>query len=146
MSSIPLFPRSFRAVGLVLLVPGIVLGVMVLYQEFYFSFLTIQNFHRHAIDFGTRDENFTNELAAAMNLIALLFIAFSRYKIEDEYINQLRLKALYLAVWANYLLLLIAIFLIYGGDFWTLTLYNIYTILIIYIVTFYYLSYKMNRA
>lgn len=146
MSSIPLLPRWFRTVGLIVIGPAVILGLKVLNHEFYFEWLSVNNFHHHPPDFGTSGENFTNELAAIVNLLALLFIAFSRLKIEDEYSSQLRLKALYIAVWVNYLMFMLAVFLVYGADFWSVTMYNVYTILIIYIITFYFLRYKMDKA
>lgn len=146
MSSLPLLPKWFRTLGIILIAPAILLGALVLYRDFSFAWLTIPNFHAHPPDFGSSDENFTNELAAMFILVALLFIAFSRYKVEDEFISQVRLKALYLAVWVNYILLLVGIFLIYGSNFWSLTIYNLYTILIIYIITFYYLRYNLGKA
>ena len=90
-------------------------------------------------------ENFTNELAAIGVALSLIFIAFSREEIEDEYIMKLRLESLLVAVLVNYGLLLLAIAFIYSMGFFLALVYNMYTILILFIARFYWVKHKQQK-
>jgi peptidoglycan/LPS O-acetylase OafA/YrhL len=131
-----LLPNKFKKVGLLLLLPSFILGIFNLYYEFEFGFLTIENTAKG--DFGG-DINLTDELALTGTILGLLFIAFAREKQEDEYIESIRLKSLQWAVLVNYFLLLIATWLVHGGHGFTfidVMIYNMLTVLIIFIVRF----------
>jgi len=69
-------------------------------------------------------------------IISLFFIAFSKEKNEDEFIAKIRLESLLWATYINYAVLIIAILFVYGGSaFWVLV-YNIFTILLFFIIRF----------
>lgn len=74
-----------------------------------------------------------------------LLIAFSREKIEDEFIAKLRLSSFMWAVLANYLILLFLMIFIYGMAFLNVMIYNMFTILVLFIIRFHYLLIK-NRV
>lgn len=69
-------------------------------------------------------------------MVGLLFIAFSKEKIEDEYIAKLRGDSLIWAVIANAILLIIASALVYDGWFLYVSFFNLYTLLILFIIKF----------
>ncbi|MBK6498703.1 MAG: hypothetical protein IPG00_11315 [Saprospiraceae bacterium] len=48
------------------------------------------------------DVNFTQTIIGLLNIFALLFIAFSKEKEEDEFIRKVRLDALVMATYVNY--------------------------------------------
>lgn len=77
---------------------------------------------------------------------ALLLISYSREKDEDEYISRLRLESLQIAVITNYILLLIASLIWHWLDFLAVMMYNMFTILIIFIIRFHYLLYRQKKA
>ena len=130
-----LFPHSYRLIGWVILLPTIALGLAVLYGDFQWSFLTLPII---TMEFpgGKIPVNLTDELAALGVIGGLLLIAFSREKVEDEMINQLRLEALQWSVYANYLILSILIVAVHGTDFMMVMLYNMFTILLVFIARF----------
>ena len=125
-----LFPNKFKKIGWLLLVPSIILGLLSLHMEYEFEF------------FEVGDENFTNEFAGIAVLVSLLFIGFSKMRIEDEYTMKVRLDSLLWSIYVNYAMVLIAFLVVYGGDFFTVVVYNIYTPMIIYIARFHYYFYK----
>jgi hypothetical protein len=71
--------------------------------------------------------------------------AYTKERNEDEYIDQLRLEAMQIAIYVNYLILLISNFIFYGGDFWRVQDINFLTIPIIYIARFQYKLYRINK-
>jgi FlaA1/EpsC-like NDP-sugar epimerase len=131
-----LLPNKFKRIGLLLLLPSFILGIFNLYHEFEFGFLTIKNTAKGDFD---GDINLTDEFALTGTIVGLLFIAFAREKQEDEYIQSIRLKSLLWAVLVNYLFLLIATWLVHGSHGFTfidVMIYNMLTVLIIFIVRF----------
>jgi hypothetical protein len=140
-----LLPHKFKRIGLLLLLPSFILGIFNLYNEFEFGFLTIENTAKGDFD---GDINLTDEFALTGTIVGLLFIAFAREKQEDEYIESIRLKSLQWAVLVNYFLLLIATWLVHGAQGFTfidVMIYNMLTVLIIFIVRFH-LVLRKNRV
>jgi len=133
-----LLPHSFKAIGLVLLIPALVLGVFVWHFDLELEFLTIENFRIGEGFFSEKEskENFTNEIAGISLILSLIFIGFSKLKTEDEYLMKLRLDSLKLGILVNYALLTLAFLFAYDFDFLHVIVYNLYTPLIIYIIMF----------
>jgi hypothetical protein len=65
-----------------------------------------------------------------------MMVGFSKEKNEDEYIANLRLSSLMWAVWVNYALLLLSFIFVYGMGFLHVMIYNMFTVLIIFIGRF----------
>ena len=142
-----LFPNQFKKLGWVLLFLSIILG---LYWIIYFpepSFLDV------TIPFGadngflnsTRD-NFFNELIGIFLIMSLLWVAFSKEKQEDEFINKLRLDSLVWATYFNYFILLLSMFLFYGLNFLDVMVYNLFTLLLFFIIRFNLKLHKSKKA
>jgi hypothetical protein len=141
MESKLLLPNRYKRLGVLLLLPSLVLGIFVRFFDFQFSFLSLsigksvineKNIHLEDTI------NLTDELALTGIIIALLFIAFAREKTEDEYIAQTRLESLKWAVLINYVLLLIATWLVHGLAYIDVMMYNMLTVIIIFIIRFNY--------
>jgi hypothetical protein len=123
-----LFPNRFKKVGWVLLVPGLVLTIMSIFSinfnlldipkssfnffnegNFFSNWTTVQNVH--PIPFfesyekapSRYSEDFTGEIVMTLVALGFLLVAFSREKIEDEYIAKVRLESF---VWGFYLYVL----------------------------------------
>ncbi|GAB3932956.1 hypothetical protein [Mucilaginibacter myungsuensis] len=98
-----LFPSIFRILGILMAIPGFILGYLVVFKEY-----KIPDFVLHLRDHASLDraeyENFTNELALALVVVGLVFIAFSKVKREDELTARIRLNALYWAILTNYII------------------------------------------
>ena len=133
-----LLPNKYKWVGIFLLIPTLLLGILVRFRDFSLGFLDMPFAKKISTGSLNLDENInlTDELALSGIIVGLLFIAFAREKQEDEYISSIRLESLQWAVLINYSLLLIAIWAIHGFAFLDVMVYNMLTVLIIFIVRF----------
>lgn len=139
-----LFPHSFRLLGGLIFIPSLVLGLATLYAEFEWKFLTVSFIQTDF--FGQRvNQNLTNEVAGLGLIIGLMMIAFSREKVEDEMIGQLRLEALQWSVYANYLILAISMLTVFDEDFFSVMIYNMFTVLLVFIARFRWLIHRNNQ-
>jgi hypothetical protein len=141
MKSRFLLPAHYRKIGWVIFIPFLVLGIASLHMDFQFDWLQV-NRDKSFFDGNT---NFTDEIAAIGVLIGLIFVAFSREQIEDEFVMQLRLDSLVVAVLINYALLFLAILFVYGMDFIYVWVYNMYTVLILFIARFYWVKMRQSK-
>jgi hypothetical protein len=80
-----------------------------------------------------------------MVLVGLFLIAFSKEKIEDEQITQLRLDSLRWAIYLNYAILLFSLVFTQGGDSNHMLRLNIWLPLLFFILRFQWVLYRMNR-
>ena len=136
-----LFPHRYRLIGWLLFVPAVLLGLACMYAEFQLEFLTIGRL-KGIVDWPV---NLTDELATLGVMTGLLFIAFARERVEDEMISRLRLESLQWAVYLNYLILGVAVLLIHGDKFIDVLIYNLFTVLIVFIIRFRLLLRKQER-
>ena len=93
---------------------------------------------------------FTNEqtffiVSILILILGLLLVAFSKEKVEDEQIAQLRLQSLQWAIYLNYLVFVLCVLFIYGTNFLAVILYNTITPLLIFIIRFRWKLYQLNR-
>jgi hypothetical protein len=149
MKSSLLLPSRYKWIGIIVLVPSLILGILVRFKDFSFDFLTLpskakQEGMQKIFNF---DEiiNLTDELALTGIIIGLLFIAFAREKQEDEFIGKIRLESLQWAVLINYVLLLVATWLVHGLGYIDVMMYNMLTILIFFIIRFHTVLFR-NRS
>ena len=140
-----LFPRQYKIPGIILLVFGLVF--FYISQHFDKEFIIWHNLRPHSLGGGdpAKDECFDNEIQLAAVLIGLVLISFSKEKIEDEQINQLRLESLQWAVYVNYAVFFVIIFTVYGLNFFAFTMYNVLTLLVFFILRFRWAIYRNSR-
>jgi hypothetical protein len=142
-----LFPHRYRLVGWLLFIPAFLLGLATMYYQFEWSFMDVALpewavagaaalLHVEAGKDTVVVLNLTNELAALGAITGLLLIAFSKEIVEDEMISQLRLEALQWSVYINYSVLAVAVLLIHGLAFYEVTVYNMFTLLLVFIARF----------
>jgi len=79
-------------------------------------------------------------------LVGLFLIAFSKEKIEDEQIAQLRLDSLRWAIYLNYLILLLSLVFTNGIDFIDILRLNLWVPLLFFIIRFRWVLYRLNRS
>lgn len=149
MKSNYLFPHKYKKIGWMILVPSAIIGFIVLLGDYEPAFL---NWHVPAIFideflgekqlFGISQENVLNEILGVLTIIGLLLVAFSKEKYEDEFIAKVRLESLVWATFINYGILLIALILVYGLSFLWVMVFNMFTILMFFIIRFNWLIYK----
>ena len=126
-----LLPHRFQKWGWILFLPFAALLFANNYFEFSFDILEFQV--REGGLFEDSKENFTNEIALIGVFIALFFLAFSKEKEEDEYIQKLRLDSLLVACYANTFVLILGTLFFYGFGYLEFMGYNMFTIQLIFI-------------
>lgn len=146
MKASNLLPYRVKRLGWIILLPSIFLGVMVLYFEFVIPGFEIKIPYATTFMSGKPImNNLTDELVSIIVIVSLALIAFSEEKEEDEWVSKVRLESLQWSVYANYILLILAILFVYDMHFFEALVYNMYTILILFILRFnYVLRVKFN--
>jgi|KBSMisStaDraftv2_1062788.scaffolds.fasta_scaffold01237_18 hypothetical protein len=81
-----------------------------------------------------------------MVLAGLFLIAFSKERIEDEQIVQLRLDSLRWAIYLNYAILLCSLVLTSGGESHHILMLNIWLPLLFFILRFQWVLWRLNRS
>ncbi len=134
-----LLSHKWRNIGWVLLPFAIAFLIAAIVYEYTVPFLVFGHPKLSAGDtFDIKNNNLTDELSILFTFISLFCIAFSKEKVEDEYVAAVRLKALQVSVYVNYAVLVISLFTIYGLSFLYVLYGNLFTILIIFIMVYYY--------
>lgn len=132
------------ALGLSVIVWGLFIGEVVPFKleiNFPWPFPGSKGFLDPQVYDGHITLDIVDELLCILMITGLFIVAFSRQKVEDERIAQIRLEALQWGIYANYLTLILCILFIYGGPFLLVLSYNMFTPLLIFIARFYWLLY-----
>lgn len=148
-----LFPNKFKYIGLVLLIPSVLLGILYLFFDVQIEFLDAQVpalfsqglFNEGRDSTSMIENNLTDELASIFFLISSIFLAFSKEKFEDEYIVKVRLESLVWAVYVNYGILLICLIFIYDFSFLMVMILNLFTILIFFNLRYYFKLFQLKH-
>ncbi|MES2479708.1 MAG: hypothetical protein V4561_11520 [Bacteroidota bacterium] len=149
-----LLPNRYKKLGWILFCPTLVLAIYTLATHLELKWLDAQVFSllpQFSLGSTTNNKwffqvNLTNTLVGVIFIISCLLIGFSKEQNEDEYISKLRLQSLLWAVLLNYCLLLAAFILIYDIGFLNVMLYNMFTVLLLFIFRFHYLLYRSKAA
>jgi hypothetical protein len=143
-----LFPHQFRMIGWVLAIVAVV-GYLCL-PEFQFKMpsLYFDTFFDDENEGGFFRMARTNSLSIAMVLltIGLLFIGFSKEKVEDEFVQYLRAQSL---IWATYItaaLFIVATLLIYGITYIYVPYLVFFVFLILFIIKFRIEVHRFNKG
>lgn len=147
-----LFPSYFKKIGWILLPLFLLFSISVLYMQKDWG-LNVDTFALletgigdDALWFKISRQDLGDEIAFLGMTLSLLFIAFSKQKEEDEYISQIRLESLIWAVIANYVILTAATWLVYGFAYFQVTIYNMFTVLVLFIIKFHLALYKLKKS
>ncbi len=149
-----LLPHQLKKWGWVLLILGIVAGIicMILGVDFGDIFkikvfsISSEDFFNKSPSFSFIENGILDELISIFIIIGGIIVGFSKTKIEDEYIAQLRLSSLVWAVYVSCVVLLLATVFVYGFSFLNVMIYNMFTVLLFFIIRFHLLLYKLNKA
>lgn len=140
-----LLPHSFRIIGFILLPIAVSLLIMVFMYDYSFPFLSYGHAELKKGTFDLVNHDFSDEAAMLLTFISLFMVAFSKERIEDEYLQKIRLKALQISVYVNYAVLVVGTVTIYGLSYLYVLYGNLFTILIIFIVVYYYKAHFSTR-
>ena len=139
-----LFPYNSRFVGIALIL--IHIPIKMLWDAHYAG-----GYDHHSPPTDTDDFLFSPPHlffigTTLMVLVGLFLIAFSKEKIEDEQIVQLRLDSLRWAIYLNYAILLFSLIFTRGNDSHHILLLNIWLPLLFFILRFQWVMYRLNRS
>ncbi len=147
-----LFPNRFKLPGWFLLGLGIVLGFVYIFFQESPGFLNQkvfamvdQEFLHPVILFQMVQTNLFGDIIAILLISGGLFVAFSKEKIEDEYISKIRLESLVWATYINYFVIIFSIIFIYGTAFLWILIFNMFTLLFFFIIRFYWLKKSVKK-
>ena len=150
-----LLPNKCKLIGWIFLIPSTILGLLVIFKEIKFKFLevkvlTISSGGTAPWDstnfFKIETENITGTIIGIVFLVSALLVAFSREKNEDEFISKSRLESLLWATIINYTILLFCFIFFYEFGFWYVMIFNMFTILILFILRFNYILYRSSKS
>lgn len=153
MSNKLLLPNRFKWIGWFLLIPSTILGLVLSFTDFEAFQIKSKMFAIYSDEFmgpsqffSLIETNITNTLIGALFIVGALFVGFSKEKTEDEFIAKIRLSSLLWAVWVNYILLFLCFLFVYGMSFLSVMLYNMFTVLIIFIIRFNFMLYRNSKT
>ena len=148
-----LLPHKYKKLGWFILVPVTILGLILIFTDYeafpiqakVFAILN-DEFLGEKQSFSFIRTNITNTIIGILFIVGALLVSFSKEKIEDEFIANIRQTSLLWAVLVNYILLLLAFVFIYGTPFLNVMVYNMFTVLIIFIIRFNYVLYLNSKS
>ena len=143
-----LFPHRFRIVGWVLAIVAVVGYLWLPEIHFKMPSLYFDTFFDDENESGFFRMATANSLSIAMILltIGLLFIGFSKEKVEDEFVQYLRAQSL---IWATYVtatLFIATTLLIYGIAYIYVPFLVFYVFLILFIIKFRIEVHRFNKG
>lgn len=148
-----LFPNRYKRIGWILLIPSSILGILILFFDFNFKSLDSKVFTIYSDGFGVEktimglfDGNYVNTIAGILFLIGAILVAFSKEKQEDEFISKTRLESLVWAIYVNYAILAFCTLFFFNLEYLIVMIFNMFTILIFFIIRFYYILYRSNKS
>ena len=150
MKSNFLFPHHFKRIGWVLFILGVIIGVFYIAKESDVEFLDVTVFSvagealmGDTSYFSFLKNNIHDEITCLLLIIGALLIVFSKEKSEDEFISKIRLESLAWATYVNYAILIFSIIFIYEMTFFMILLFNMFTVLIFFIIRF---NWALNKT
>jgi hypothetical protein len=91
------------------------------------------------------ENNIADEVASLLIIIGGILVAFCKLKDEDEYASKIRMESLIWATYVNYIVLILAILFIYDMAFFDVLIYNMFTILLFFILRFHYKIFRAKK-
>ena len=148
-----LLPYSFKRIGWVLLTLGIVLGIVYFginespqFLDFPVIAIMRQSLLGEVVFFQIITDNIFNEIIALLLILGAIFMALSKEKKEDEFITKIRLESLLWATYVNYAILILALIFIYELAFFTILIFNIFSVLFFFVLRFHWILYQSKNS
>ena len=143
-----LFPHQFRIVGWVLAIVAVVGYLWLPEIHFKMPSLYFNTFFDDENESGFFRMATANSLSIAMILltIGLLFIGFSKEKVEDEFVQYLRAQSLIWATYVTAILFIATTLLIYGIAYIYVPFLVFYVFLTLFIIKFRIEVHRFNKG
>lgn len=150
-----LLPQKYKKIGWLFLIPAAVLGLFTIFTNFEPEFLKLPMLtifsdgaimsNEESTYFSVIRTNVANEIAGILFLLSAMVVAFSEAKSEDEFIAKIRMESL---VWSTYIhfgILLFGMLFLFDLEFFTFMIFNMFTLLVVFIIKFNLSLYKSKR-
>lgn len=149
-----LLPNSFKKIGWLLFVPSLLIQVFtIIFKIDLDEYLNINVLAIYQETLGVKSGFFTiiensicDELLTFFLIIGGIFICFSKLKNEDEYISKIRYESLVWSTYLNYFFILFFTIFLYGMPYLNVLFYNMFTLLLFFIIRFHFKLYQLNKA
>ena len=152
MSNKLLLPHKYKSIGWIILALATIAGLVLLISDLEVFPLTAPVFAffnedliNHGESFKVIYTNVTPTIVGILFLAGALLVSFSSEKREDEFIAKLRQSSLLWAVLLNYVLLIVCFAFVYGFSFLNVMIYNMFTVLVLFIIRFNYILYRSSK-
>lgn len=152
MSQKTLLPNKYKKIGWIIFLTSLFSGLFIIFSNFSPRFLEVNMISVFPDQlfgtgeyFSTITVNLTNTIVGILFIIGALLVGFSKEENEDEFIAKIRLSSLLWAVFVNYSLLIIAFLVIYDFAFFSVMMYNMFTVLLLFIFRFHFMLYKNSK-
>jgi hypothetical protein len=148
-----LLPHKYKRIGWFIFLPAVILGIVILITGV--EKIPLNGWSFALVDDDTAGKsrffsfvhtNICNTIVGIFFIVGGLLVGLSKEKNEDEFIASLRQTSLLWALLVNYSLLLFCFAFIYGIAFINVMIYNMFTVLIIFIVRFNYVLYRTVKS
>jgi hypothetical protein len=149
-----LFPNQFKNIGWLLFVLS-VLGTLFIsvFNKSTDDYLNITVFSIYQDSIGEIPGFFkfiknsiVDEILTVGIIVGGVLVGFSKTKNEDEYISKIRYESLVWATYLNYGIVIFFTLFIYGLTYLNVLFYNMFTLLLFFIIRFHYMIYKLNKS
>ncbi len=131
MKKIILLPNKCKIWGKIIFILSALFGLYILFIEE--SYFVLEFDYLQALK---------NNIAIIGSLVGLSLVAFSRERVEDEFVMSLRADALIKALAVDCVLIVLCALFIYGGEYFYYLSFSQYLVLLLYILIFRYNMYK----
>ena len=149
-----LFPNQFKNLGWLLFGPS-VLGtlIIIVFNISTDDYLNINVFSIYQDSIGEIPGFFkiiknsvVDEILTIGIIVGVILVGFSKLKEEDEMISKIRYESLVWATYLNYAIILFFTLFIFGLPYLNVLFYNMFTLLLFFIIRFHYMIYKLNAS
>lgn len=146
-----LLPNKFKRFGWIILMPSTILGLFIIFRGFESELLDLKMYticsgwSSPLFTFGLDTVNLTNTIIGIFFILGAVMVAFSKEKDEDEFISKHRLESFLWATYINYAILLFCFLFFYGSCFLYVMVFNMFTIIILFIIRFHYVLFRSSK-
>lgn len=154
MKSLFLFPNQFKKIGWMLFVPSVLITLFITFSNITTdNYLNVTVFSFYEENIGEAPSYFKfikngilDEILTIGIIVGGILIGFSKLKEEDEMISKIRYESLVWATYLNYGIIIFFTIFIFGLSYLYVLFYNMFTLLLFFIIRFHYMIYKLNTS
>lgn len=147
-----LFPNQFKNLGWLLFVPSVLATLLIsifnITTDEYLN-ITVFSIYQESIGeipgfFKLIKNSIVDEIFTIGIIVGGILVGFSKLKDEDEMTSKIRYESLVWATYLNYGIILFFTLFIFGLPYLNVLFYNMFTLLLFFIIRFHYMIYKLN--